>query len=606
MVLRDNVSADGGNVSPAPSAISAVAVSSAADLKLLSDRLKLGEQQVDALKRQLFTARAKLKYFVLLDDSDCPSLCSLNVPLMSRGACYRAAMHCSRISSALNQLLMALADWLTATEQRLILLTQRQQLGVSNVSKSFRLLLEQRSAILSAVEQAMTSVTSGVSDSRRPLSLSTLPELCQLHRALVSLHVFLQRFVGHLRISIQEDDTFSRSSAHLYTGSVTSVTSVVGRLAGLLKTLCVFTKNPRDKSGCIDPTKCQLPSNSAVSRLLQTMSVVLDDFQRTLRASCDVYSAHVDSDIDNDNLDLIRLERHLVANLQTAATCAEALSEQWLQSVDWLSSCVGARVRGYHVQPRPRAAGGQREEEEVEDREWCRTPTLSPSVTALVHRNVAYMKSTAQPLSLPGERSGTVVSLSTGSNHPHGQQQEEPGTEDPNQITAAAHLKQLEKQLLGREQQLQQLQLENNLLQLKIQEEQGETATEGVKSKRFLSGDDGRLCAHVQHQIEQLVEREQLVASSCRHYQLECRNISRQLTVSEDSCRKLRESLEQLKSLQQQTVDELTATRNTYDNQLATMSEHLATLNRTMTQQRDEIDHLRYQKSQLLRSSNSR
>uniref|UniRef100_UPI00398EE46D protein phosphatase 1 regulatory subunit 21 isoform X2 n=1 Tax=Pristiophorus japonicus TaxID=55135 RepID=UPI00398EE46D len=99
--------------------------------------------------------------------------------------------------------------------------------------------------------------------------------------------------------------------------------------------------------------------------------------------------------------------------------------------------------------------------------------------------------------------------------------------------------------------------------------------------------------SHYMMRVAELTSQLQIADSKSVHFYAECRALAKRLALAEKS----RETLsEEIKVANQNIVrlqDELTTTKRSYEDQLSMMSDHLCSMNETLSKQREEIDSLR-------------
>ncbi|KAK9412172.1 protein phosphatase 1 regulatory subunit 21 [Crotalus adamanteus] len=98
---------------------------------------------------------------------------------------------------------------------------------------------------------------------------------------------------------------------------------------------------------------------------------------------------------------------------------------------------------------------------------------------------------------------------------------------------------------------------------------------------------------HYMARIIELTSQLQLADSKSVHFHAECRALVKRLTLAEKA---KESSLEKMKSTRlniSKLQDELTTTKRSYEDQLSMMSDHLCSMNETLTKQREEIDTLK-------------
>lgn len=98
---------------------------------------------------------------------------------------------------------------------------------------------------------------------------------------------------------------------------------------------------------------------------------------------------------------------------------------------------------------------------------------------------------------------------------------------------------------------------------------------------------------HYMSRVSELTTQLQMCDSKAVHFHAECRAVTKRLTMAERS----RDTLgEELKLANQNTTrlqDELSTTKRSYEDQLSMMSDHLCSMNETLSQQRETIDTLK-------------
>ncbi|NXU51088.1 PPR21 phosphatase, partial [Turnix velox] len=104
---------------------------------------------------------------------------------------------------------------------------------------------------------------------------------------------------------------------------------------------------------------------------------------------------------------------------------------------------------------------------------------------------------------------------------------------------------------------------------------------------------------HYMARIAELTSHLQLADSKSVHFHAECRALAKRLSLAEKSKESLTEELklasQNISRLQASKMlyDELMTTKRSYEDQLSMMSDHLCSMNETLTKQREEIDTLK-------------
>ncbi|XP_037988600.1 protein phosphatase 1 regulatory subunit 21 isoform X2 [Motacilla alba alba] len=98
---------------------------------------------------------------------------------------------------------------------------------------------------------------------------------------------------------------------------------------------------------------------------------------------------------------------------------------------------------------------------------------------------------------------------------------------------------------------------------------------------------------HYVARIAELTSHLQLADSKSVHFHAECRALAKRLSLAEKSKESLTEELKLASQNITRLQDELMTTKRSYEDQLSMMSDHLCSMNETLTKQREEIDTLK-------------
>uniref|UniRef100_A0A8C7CBD0 Protein phosphatase 1 regulatory subunit 21 n=1 Tax=Neovison vison TaxID=452646 RepID=A0A8C7CBD0_NEOVI len=98
---------------------------------------------------------------------------------------------------------------------------------------------------------------------------------------------------------------------------------------------------------------------------------------------------------------------------------------------------------------------------------------------------------------------------------------------------------------------------------------------------------------HYMARIVELTSQLQLADSKSVHFYAECRALSKRLALAEKSKDALTEDMKVAGQNISRLQDELTTTKRSYEDQLSMMSDHLCSMNETLSKQREEIDTLK-------------
>nr|XP_020032516.1 protein phosphatase 1 regulatory subunit 21 isoform X3 [Castor canadensis] len=98
---------------------------------------------------------------------------------------------------------------------------------------------------------------------------------------------------------------------------------------------------------------------------------------------------------------------------------------------------------------------------------------------------------------------------------------------------------------------------------------------------------------HYMARVVELTSQLQLADSKSVHFYSECRALSKRLALAEKSKEALAEEMKLASQNISRLQDELTTTKRSYEDQLSMMSDHLCSMNETLSKQREEIDTLK-------------
>ncbi|KAM9364686.1 protein phosphatase 1 regulatory subunit 21 isoform 2-T2 [Pholidichthys leucotaenia] len=98
---------------------------------------------------------------------------------------------------------------------------------------------------------------------------------------------------------------------------------------------------------------------------------------------------------------------------------------------------------------------------------------------------------------------------------------------------------------------------------------------------------------HYMARVGELTTQLQISDSKAVHFHSECRALAKRLTIAEKSRETLNEEVKLANQKVTSLQDELTTTKRSYEDQLSMMSDHLCSMNETLSKQREEIDTLK-------------
>ncbi|KAM4599231.1 protein phosphatase 1 regulatory subunit 21 isoform 2-T2 [Fundulus diaphanus] len=98
---------------------------------------------------------------------------------------------------------------------------------------------------------------------------------------------------------------------------------------------------------------------------------------------------------------------------------------------------------------------------------------------------------------------------------------------------------------------------------------------------------------HYMARVGELTTQLQISDSKAVHFHSECRALAKRLTIAEKARETLSEEVKRANENITRLQDELTTTKRSYEDQLSMMSDHLCSMNETLSKQREEIDTLK-------------
>ncbi|KAM3605811.1 uncharacterized protein V6R79_005124 [Siganus canaliculatus] len=98
---------------------------------------------------------------------------------------------------------------------------------------------------------------------------------------------------------------------------------------------------------------------------------------------------------------------------------------------------------------------------------------------------------------------------------------------------------------------------------------------------------------HYMARVGELTTQLQISDSKAVHFHSECRALAKRLAIAEKSRETLNEDIKLANQNITRLQDELTTTKRSYEDQLSMMSDHLCSMNETLSKQREEIDTLK-------------
>ncbi|XP_043911277.1 protein phosphatase 1 regulatory subunit 21 isoform X2 [Protopterus annectens] len=117
---------------------------------------------------------------------------------------------------------------------------------------------------------------------------------------------------------------------------------------------------------------------------------------------------------------------------------------------------------------------------------------------------------------------------------------------------------------------------------------------------------EGLIKNHYMGRIAELTTQLQIADSKSVHFYAECRALVKRLNLAEKSREVLTENLKLANQNISRLQDELSTTKRSYEDQLSMMSDHLCSMNETLSKQKEEIDTLKMSAKGTVKKNKSR
>nr|XP_050036412.1 protein phosphatase 1 regulatory subunit 21-like isoform X4 [Dermacentor andersoni] len=225
----------------------------------------------------------------------------------------------------------------------------------------------------------------------------------------------------------------------------------------------------------------------------------------------------------------------------------------------------------------------------IRNRPLC-TSHLGPHVALLRQRGTAYLRTCQLYARSPDCVPYSIAIENSGALRSHVENKE----------SFAQQIESLKNKVRKLEEEKEHWMLEWKLLQAKYERQAKDMlpVSGQLLNKGEGDGHDGEVIVeHFKARIKEMIWQNQLADSKAVYYYSECKALQKRLHLAEQHKVELENQLQDTQLTLQQLRDEMRSTVRSYEDQLSTMSEHLASMNEKLTQQKDEIDALRHSSS---------
>lgn len=475
------------------------------------------------------------------------------VPTYSQEAKVRAVL--CQLASSIPEAIQALSTLHTYTEQRVrLLLASAQHQGPLLM---FAQHLHTNVSYLQPIEEAYQSYFEAVCTGGLYL-LDGGPSVVPISMALSKYVCYLQKLLPYIMLSLKAGPVGPSCKCE-------ELVSKLGQTAS--RVVCKFTKMDRylqllSGNGCQDGSgSCHCAGYAAIVGKLVTVARGLsEDFDDAKRQLSSLMLE--EQELPTRTAEAQRTDDCLVSSLVAVANSCrkvfKALESQCISEQTYQRRGVRRRCS------------------------LC-TSHLGPLVATWRQRGASYLTKcqlAKAPDSIPYDVS--VENLRAMRSHIE------------NRESSAQQLDSCKAKIRKLEEEKEHWMLEWQLMQAKFERQTKDLVQNPSQPLESGEGDGQVIAAHFKARIREMIRLNQLADSKAVFFHAECKALQHRLHLGEMSKAELTTQLQETQLALQQLRDEMSSMAKSYEDQLSTMSEHLASMNEKLTQQKDEIDALRH------------
>uniref|UniRef100_A0A673KLI0 Uncharacterized protein n=1 Tax=Sinocyclocheilus rhinocerous TaxID=307959 RepID=A0A673KLI0_9TELE len=519
---------------------------------------------------------------------------SLNVPLHNRRHQLKARDVAAQALGFVQSLVSALLNFHSYTEQRVHIYPLDSSIeAISPVNLKFSQYLHENASYLRLLEEDLLQLHHSITEDSIT-ALETLAKLQDFSRSFSSYSSFLQKILPYQLQSLEED-----CEAFLCTAALASKNRQLQK--DMKKLTAVFQKLKSYVALLALPSECVCVC--VANAVFTQMSVCLHGLHDAATELSQHYSqkASLEQDLPTVTQKFRTTNECLLSSLASLTNSCGKMATFFSNNLDFLASCPGYSPRGCFLNPR-------QADSVMENKRHA--ATYMSTIRKVRSESVSYREALANR---------QVLTSSTESREGLMQQ-----------------VAQSQEKISRLEQEKEHWLLEAQLGQVRLQKETQRIAqleaqiTDGGPAETHSAADGpdpecadapeplqdssviGMLtitpCSesaadqesrehlikhHYMSRVSELTSQLQMCDSKAVQFHAECRAVAKRLAMAEKS----RETLtEELKLAHQNTTrlqDELSTTKRSYEDQLSMMSDHLCSMNDTLSKQRDQIDSLK-------------
>ncbi|XP_033733820.1 protein phosphatase 1 regulatory subunit 21-like isoform X2 [Pecten maximus] len=592
------------------------------DVKSYRSRAELSEEKLDIvqsrLQDDLQQARKIIADKLPFIDTRHRDLNCLNLPTHDRKHQLRARELVNQSVNHLSELVQALSNFYTYSEQRSkIYPNDGTNEPLSPVNLMYCRYLHENVSYLRPCEQALRSFLATLNEDSLT-TLETATDLLTFSRNFRYLVAYMNKLLPYQLASIEEECALSSCTSTLegknmdLHRSLKHLTSVFNKLDTYIALLATQSQN-----------HCQYPHQNHFSFFV-SLSKVLQDLDTSVRDVSKHYNSKVslEHQLPTATQKLKTTDECIVSSLISMVTCTGKISAFFSVNVDFFKENPGYRTRGSSIGTDTAVDGPRSGPATVCFRQKASTylsqlsgpcPETVPHRVAVQNRKVL--------LSSTESREGLSKQLTTAQTRVNKLEQEKEHWMLELQLLQIKHDKEtekvqkLEKELASR---LASGAMKDSIEDNISKEPSSRTSSldavipQNPEAKAAMFGKLDMVSAgssdaetrevliknHFTNRINDQALQLQLVESKAVNFHSEVRALHKQLQIADKSKTRCEEELKDSSQHLAQLRDELQTTTKSYEGQLSMMSEHLASMNEKLAQQKDEIDDLKSQKVQ--------
>ncbi|XP_069115065.1 protein phosphatase 1 regulatory subunit 21-like [Argopecten irradians] len=586
------------------------------DVSSYRSRAELSEEKLDAVQSHLQDDLQHAKKIIAdklpFIDTKHRDLNCLNLPTHDRKHQLRARELVNQSVNHLSELVQALSNFYTYSEQRSrIYPNDGINEPLSNINLMYCKYLHENVSYLRPCEQALRSFLGSLNEDSLT-TLETATDLMLFSRNMKGLVAYMNKLLPYQLASLEEECALSSCTSTLESKnmelhrSLRHLNSVFNRLETYVALLATQSQN-----------HCQYQHSNHYSFFV-SLSKVLQDLDLSVRDVSKHYNSKVslEHQLPTATQKLKTTDECIVSSLISMVTCTGKISAFFSVNIDFFKENPGYRTRGSSIGTDSSVEG----------------PRSGPATVCFRQKASAYLSQLSGPCpdSVPHRvavQNRKVLLSSTESQEGLSRQL----------TSAQTRVNKLEQEKEHWMLELQLLQIKHDKETQKVQKLEKEiasrlasgTAKDSIEdnitaeptqrpvdvpqnsdTKNAMLGKLDMVSAgssdadtrevliknHFTNRINEQALQLQLVESKAVNFHSEVRALHKQLQIAEKCKTRCEDELKDSSQLLAQLRDELQTTTKSYEGQLSMMSEHLASMNEKLAQQKDEIDELRTQK----------